>query len=141
MSLFGAIPIAGSGMDVSQTWLDAISGNLANQNDVTSVNQNAYESRFIVATPIQGDPTSQDPYSVVGQGVTVETVQYGSPAGIIAYDPQNPQANAQGLVKWPDVNTGEQLVDSVMAERGYQADVAVVNRAKSAYQSALTIGH
>ncbi len=138
MSLFGALPIAESGMLVSQTWLDAVGGNIANANDVVAVNQPAYQARFIVAQPVQPIPT---PGEVdVGQGVDVQNVVFSSPAGVIAYDPTSKLANAQGLVKYPLDRLGDQMVAGVMAQNAYQADVAVAKRADSAYQSALTLG-
>lgn len=138
MSLFGTLPIAQTGMDVSQTWLDAIAGNIANANDVVKANQPAYQERFIIATP--KEPSITPNVVPVGQGVQVAAVVFGSPAGVLEYDPTNPIANRQGLVKYPSVQLGDQLVQSVMAQNSYQADVAVANRAKTAYNSALTIG-
>ncbi|MDA8275807.1 MAG: flagellar basal-body rod protein FlgC [Actinomycetota bacterium] len=135
MSLFGAMPIARSGIDVAQTWIDAIGGNIANANDAVSPNQGAYATQYVVAQPL---PSTQP--SGAGQGVVASQVLLGSTAGQLAYQPNNPLANAQGMVRYPSVDLGQQLVDLVMAQTSYQANVAVVNQAKAAYQSALTLG-
>ncbi len=49
MGLFDPISTAVTGVNVSQTWLDTISDNIANMNDVTSPSQGAYQTRFVVA--------------------------------------------------------------------------------------------
>ncbi len=135
MSLFGAMPIARSGIDVAQTWIDAIGGNIANANDAVPTSQGAYATQYVVAQPV---PSTQP--SGAGQGVVVSQVLLGSTAGQLAYQPNNPMANAQGMVRYPSVDLGQQLVDLVMAQTSYQANVSVVNQAKAAYQSALTLG-
>ncbi|HUY85486.1 MAG TPA: flagellar basal body rod C-terminal domain-containing protein [Acidimicrobiales bacterium] len=152
MSLFGVLPISGSGIDVMQTWLDSISGNIANMNDGVNPAGNAYEPQYIFMVPTPGNPTTGNINDQVGQGVQVGAVEY-STSTLLAYQPGNPQAatqaqvtegavpqGEQGMVKYPDVDLGSQLVDSVMAERTYQGNVDVINRATSAYQSAMTIG-
>ncbi len=134
MSLFGALPIAATGIDAAQTWIDATAGNIANANDTTSTAKPAYQDQSVVATPLS--PIGPNG---VGQGVTT-SVLLGNPKGQLAYQPGNPLANAQGMVRYSGVNLGEQMVNLVMAQTNYQANVAVINQAKAAYQSALSLG-
>ncbi len=47
--LFGAIGIAGTGVTVYRKWLDAISDNLANMNDVVPTNRDAFQARYVIA--------------------------------------------------------------------------------------------
>lgn len=135
MSLFGALPIASSGINVAQTWIDAAAGNIANANDVGPTSQAAYQEQSVVATPL---PSAQS--NGAGQGVVASRVLLGNPAGDLAYDPSSPLADKQGMVRHPAIDLGQQMVDLVMAQTSYQANVAVVNQAKAAYQSALTLG-
>jgi flagellar basal-body rod protein FlgC len=134
MSLFGALPIATSGIDEAQTWISATAGNIANANDAGPTSQSAYETQYVQATAVpSGDPGG------AGQGVS-SSIVLGSGAGQESYDPTNPLADAQGMVRYPAVDLGEQMTNLVMAQTSYQANVAVVNQAKTAYQSALTLG-
>jgi flagellar basal-body rod protein FlgC len=134
MSLFGSIGISASGIDASQTWINAAAGNIANAQDAVSTNQAAYQAETPVLTPV----TSTVP-GTVGDGVTVSAVDLGSAAGIVTYDPSNPLSNAQGLVRYPDVSTPTQLVDLVEAQNSYQANAAALQRATTAYQSIITL--
>jgi flagellar basal-body rod protein FlgC len=67
-------------------------------------------------------------------------VTFGDPAGRVVNDPSNPLADAQGNVRMPDIDLGDQMVQMLVAERGYQANLATVSRAKDSYQAALELG-
>ncbi len=56
------------------------------------------------------------------------------------YDPENPVANKEGYVRKTSIDLGTQMSELIMAQRGYQANAAVVDRAQSIYQAALQIG-
>jgi flagellar basal-body rod protein FlgC len=75
----------------------------------------------------------------VGSGVKVASIQYGSAQGQFRYEPGNPLANEQGIVRYPDVNLGDQLVMMIQAQRSYQMNLQVIDRARDAYQQALQI--
>ena len=73
-------------------------------------------------------------------GATVAGVLFGSGEGRIVNEPDNPLADADGNVKYPDIDMAGQMTSLIMAQRGYQANLAVVERAQSAYQAALQLG-
>ena len=132
---FGAIGIAGTGLTVYRKWLDAVSDNLSNMNNATSTSQNAFEARYVQAREVL-DPVSGD-----GEGVQVAGVQLsGKPEGRVVYEPDNPLADADGNVRYPDVDLTSQMGQLMMAQRGYQANLTVVDRAKDAYEAALQLG-
>ncbi len=134
MSLFGALPIATSGIDAAQEWIDATGGNIANADDSGPTSEGTYQTQYVDAVPVpSGEPKG------AGQGVAT-SVQLGSNVGQEVYDPGNPNADSQGMIRVATVNLGQQMVNLVMAQTSYQANVSVVNQAKTAYQSALTLG-
>ena len=51
-----------------------------------------------------------------------------------------PLADDDGYVKYPDIDLGDQMSQMIMAQRGYQANLAVVERATEAYRAALQLG-
>ena len=132
MPLFGAIGAASTGVTVFRKWLDAVSDNIANINTVRPTNAAAFQARYVVAQSM----TSPDGTG----GVRVAGVAYGSAIGRLVYDPQHPMADAQGYVRMPDIDLGSQMTQMIMAQRGYQANLAVVDRAKDAYQAAIQLG-
>lgn len=144
MSLFPSISIAGTGVNADQTWLDAIASNVANMNDTVSPNQQVYQPQLIDVAPVSTSPVnlpgvSNATTNGLGAGVQVTGVSTYSPNGILAYDPTNPLANAQGYVRQAGVNLPDELGNLVNAQTSYQANVSVINHAKTAYQSVLNI--
>jgi len=131
--LFGALGIAGTGLTVYRKWLDAVSDNIANMNDAVATNADAFQARYIVAQAAD--------YGSGTEGVQVGgAVLSGKTEGRIVNEPTNPLADENGNVKYPDIDLGDQMGQLIMAQRAYQANLAVVDRAKDAYQSALQLG-
>jgi flagellar basal-body rod protein FlgC len=141
MGLFDPISTALTGVNVSQTWLDAISENVANMNDVTSTSKGAYQTRFVVAASIPGQVEGTGPGSSaeaqIGGGTQVAGIALGSPDGVLEYDPSNPLADKQGMVRSANVDLGTQMTDMMLAQTGYEANMATISQAETAYQSAL----
>lgn len=132
MSLFGTLGIAGSGMDAYQTWLDAVAGNIANVDDSGPTSQPAYQAKSVVVTEAGSGQ--------VGDGVQVSGVTLGSAQGQLSYEPDNPLADKNGMVRVPSFDLPGQLVQLEQAERDYQMNVSVITQARQAYESALTLG-
>ncbi|MCU1636138.1 MAG: flagellar basal-body rod protein FlgC [Cryobacterium sp.] len=126
---FDAIGIAGTGLTLHRKWLDAVSDNLANANTVTSADGDAFQARYIVAR--EGEGTT---------GAYVAGASWGDPAGRLVHQPDHPLADEAGYVRYPDIDMAEQMGQLIMAQRGYQANAAVVDRAKATYEAALQIG-
>ena len=129
MGMFDAIGIASTGLTVHRKWLDAISDNIANVNTAKPMSGAAFQARYVEVQ--EGAGVS---------GVYVKGAAFGSAEGRVTYDPTNPEANKDGYVRLPDIDLGTQMADLIMAQRGYQANAAVVDRAKTSYEAALQIG-
>jgi len=134
-NLFSVFSVSGSALDVYKTWLDAVSDNIANADNSSPTSGPAFQARYIVARDVPGGPDG------TGAGVKVAGVAYGPAAGIEVYDPNNPVADAKGMVRKPSMDMGEQMTAMMIAERGYEANLTVVSRAQSAYQAALSIAN
>lgn len=132
MGIFGAIGVAGTGATVYRKWLDAISDNIANINTVRPTNQSAYQAKYVVAQAVD--------YGSGDGGVEVGGIALGSAEGRLVYEPNSPLADTEGYVRYPDIDLSSQMTQLIMAQRGYQANLSVVDRAQSAYQAALQLG-
>ena len=125
---FSLIGIPASGMRTYKTWLDAISDNVANVSTVTSTDRAAYQERFVVARSAQGG------------GVVVDGARFGDANGRLQYDPNHPLSDEDGFVRAPDMELTDQMTSLIIAQRAYQANVTVFERARDAYLRALEIG-
>ena len=133
MGAFDILAISGSGVNLNRTWLDAISDNIANISTVRPTSEAAYQARYVEATAVAPDAAQPG-------GVAVSGIALSSAEGRLSYQPDNPMADAQGMVRLPDVDLSEQMTQLIMAQRGYQANLSVVQRATDAYNAALQIG-
>jgi flagellar basal-body rod protein FlgC len=129
MSTFNAIGVAGTGVTVYRKWLDAVSDNIANMDTVTRTSEKAFQARYVVAQE-----------AADGNGAQVGGVAFGNAQGIVTYDPENPLADNKGYVRRPDIDLGSQMAQMMMAQRAYQANLAVVDRAKDSYAAAINLG-
>jgi flagellar basal-body rod protein FlgC len=129
MSTFNAIGVAATGVTVYRKWLDAVSDNISNMDDVSRTSGKAFQARYVVAQE-----------AADGNGAQVGGIAYGSAEGQIVHDPDNPLADSDGNVRRPDIDLGSQMAQMMMAQRAYQANIAVVDRAKDSYTAAINLG-
>jgi flagellar basal-body rod protein FlgC len=130
--MFESLNISGSGMEVHKYWMDAIADNIANVNTARPTNEKAFQARYVIAQSVENGGT--------GAGVTIGGIELGSEVGRLVSDPNSPLADAQGIVRQPDVDLGEQMTTMIMAQRGYQANISNLDRVRSAYQAAIQMG-
>ena len=124
-----AINIAASALNTHQAWLNAISNNIANINTAKPTSGDAFQAEYLEVQEQAGN-----------DGVAVTKVVKGDAAGRLVQDPTNPLADEDGYVRMPDMDLSDQMSAMILAQRGYQANAAVVDRAKTSYEAALQIG-
>jgi flagellar basal-body rod protein FlgC len=155
MGLFDAIEIAGSGLSAERVRMDVTSENLANAQTTKAANGQPYQ-RQEVELQQTGSPSSNFEATLsealgsspgADAGLTHPPAGGVQVAGIVAdktpdqevYDPGNPEADAQGYVKMPNVNTVTEMVDLISESRSYQSDVTAMQTAKSMFTATLGI--
>jgi flagellar basal-body rod protein FlgC len=129
MSTFNAIGTATTGVTVYRKWLDAVSDNIANIDNVSRTSEKAFQARYVIAQEAQD-----------GNGAQVGGIALGSAQGQLDYEPDNPLADTEGYVRRPDIDLGGQMAQMIMAQRAYQANISVVDRARESYQAAIQLG-
>ncbi len=136
MSNFPILDTASSALHTNRIWMDAVADNIANINTIRPYDQPAFQERFIVAQAVRGD---ENELPGVGGGSEPVAVLFGDPQGRIRYEPDHPMANEDGYVRYPDIDLSDQMTQLLMAQRAYQMNLAVVDRARDAYLQALNI--
>jgi flagellar basal-body rod protein FlgC len=129
VTVFSSIGIAGSGVTVYRKWLDAVSDNIANMNDASATSGPAFQARYVIAQA-----------AADGNGAQVGGIALGSAQGRLVYEPNNPVADANGYVRYPDIDLTDQMGQLIIAQRAYEANLTVVDRARESYQAALQLG-
>ena len=67
-------------------------------------------------------------------------IELGSAEGRLVHQPDHPLADEEGMVRHPDMNLSDQMTNLIIAQRAYQANVTVFERARDAYLRGLEIG-
>lgn len=131
--MFSAFAVATSGMGAYKTWLNAVADNVANINNVSRTDEPAFQERFVEVRAAEGPDG-------VGDGVRVVAARFGDAEGLLAYEPNHPLADENGMVRRPNIQLSDQMVYLQLAQRGYQANVRSFESAKEAYETILSIG-
>lgn len=144
MSAFGAMDISASGMTAQRLRTDVIAENIANVNTTRDENGNAYRRKTVV---FEEKPSNSfnDYLSVasssIGNGVKVSSiVEDTHTAMTLVYDPSHPDANEEGYVEYPNVNTVTEMTNLIDATRSYEANATAFDASKSMAQAGLQIG-
>ena len=134
---FGALDISASGMTAERMRMDVIASNLANANTTRGANGQPYQRQEVV---LQAGGQSFSDVLGSAQGGVQATAIVGDPTpGRKVYDPSHPDADAQGYVTLPNVNTVTEMTDLITESRSYEANVKAMDTAKQLYLKTLEV--
>jgi flagellar basal-body rod protein FlgC len=140
MSMFDSLGTSASALTAQRLRMDVISNNLANANSTHGPDGTAYRRQMTVFESRAefrrdlSDHTSKTPLGVHVKKI----IEDQSPLHLV-YEPGHPDANADGYVAYPNVNTIQEMTDMISATRSYEANVTVINAVKGMAQKALEI--
>jgi len=136
MRVFQSMDVAGSALTAHRLWLDAISSNLANVNTTRSEDGGPYKRKVPVFAEMYDRAIGG--YKDIG-GVRITEIATDDTPPRLVYQPDHPDANNAGYVAFPNVNVVREMTDMLVASRGYEANLAVADTAKTIWTSALEI--
>lgn len=142
MDTFGIFDISAAGMSLERLRLDTSAMNLANAHTTAGLDGVRYRPLQVLAQPVTlsfeqivGGLTHTDTAPL--HHVEVRALET---AVRRVYEPGHPHADEQGFVTYPDVNPVSEMVNLVSITRAYEANVRVMNAAKSMALKVLDIG-
>lgn len=145
MGLFQSFNISASGMTAERFRTDIIAENIANVNTTRTASGEPYRRKIVTFAEKQVTPFSQyyshSKNAVVGNGVKVSKVteDYENDF-VMEYDPANPDADENGYVAYPNVNTVTEVTNLIDATRAYEANTTAFEASKKLAETGLTIG-
>lgn len=144
MSMFDSINISASALTAEKTRIDIINKNMANANTTRATGGMPYRRQMVVYEENKGAPFSayleKHNNKFNGKGVVIsEIVEDETPFKFI-YEPGHPDADENGYVMLPNVETVKEMVDMIDAQRAYEANITAMNASKSMLMKALDIG-
>lgn len=144
MDFLSSLNISGSGLTAQKLRMDVISQNIANAEVTRTENGTPYRRRMVVLSSIKGENSFRDALdkatTVKTSGVQVQSIIEDQSPLVPVYNPNHPDADEEGYVMLPNVNTAQEMIDMLGASRAYEANVTAFNATKSMVLKALEIG-
>lgn len=148
MSIYRSLRISGSALTAERLRMDVISNNIANSQTTRTEEGGAFRRKRVVFQPQEAQQTpmsqfnrQQDLAQADGlAGVRVTRIDESNEDMVRTYEPDHPDADAEGFVEYPNVDITTEMVDMMAASKAYQANITVIQTIKSMAQAALQIG-
>ncbi|HAG11543.1 MAG TPA: flagellar basal body rod protein FlgC [Desulfotomaculum sp.] len=141
MSLnFMSFKISESGLAAEKMRLNLIAANLANINTSRTSAGGPYKRKApVFEEKFQLKKDNNGNYKIEDAGVKVSSVWEDQSPPRLAYEPNNPEADQQGIVAYPNINAANEMIDLITASRAYEANLMTLEAAKTMDQKALEL--
>ena len=145
MGIFQSFNISATGMTAQRFRTDIIAENIANVNTTSTESGGPYRRKIVTFQEKDVTPFSEyfsySKNKAVGNGVKVSKVSEDYETDfIMEYDPSNPDADENGYVSYPNVNTVTEMTNLIDATRSYEANATAFEASKNMALTALSIG-
>lgn len=143
--LLNSMHISAAGMSAQRTRMDIVSENIANAESTRTNEGGPYRRRQVV---FQAIPQNDKSFSNVFTSAFENKQNQSVKAAYIAedkrpfrevYDPSHPDADAKGIVRMPNVNPVEEMVDMNSAARSFEANVTTMEASKRMFLKSLEL--
>lgn len=130
-----ASEIAVSGLKAQRTRMNIIANNIANAETTRTPEGGAFRRQLVI---LRGDEIKPgaNPERL---GVRVKRIIRDQAPFRLVHDPQHPDADANGMLAFPNVNVAVEMVNLISAQRAYEANIAVITAGRQMKQRAMDI--
>jgi flagellar basal-body rod protein FlgC len=141
MSLFGGLEISASALTAERLRMDVVAENLANAQTTRGADGQPYRRKEVVLQERSGSfgASLSAAMNQRGGGVEVAGITEDQTPLKRVYDPGHPDADDEGYVAMPNVDTVTEMVDLIGAQRAYEANVTAMQAAKQMFSRTLEL--
>lgn len=144
MDLLTSLKISSSGLTANKKRMAAITSNIANAEVTRTAEGGAYKPKEVVF----GSEPARENFADILEGELEEKAQTVHATEIVnsrkppvlKYQPNHPDANPEGYVAYPNINTMEEMANMIEASRAYEANINAMGTAKAMAIKDLEIG-
>ena len=145
MSVFSSLNISATGMTAQRLRTDIIAQNIANVNTTRTGDGTPYVRKTVVFAEKTASGFSTVLNNALnaptGTGVKVSAIVNDTETAMKkVYDPSNPDADEEGYVTYPNVDTVTEMTNMIDASRSFEANVTAFNATKSMALKGLEVG-
>lgn len=138
-----SMDIAASGLTAQRLRMDIIAENMANVSTTRTADGNVYQRRYTVfqeQTESFAAIFNDMRNGTIGKGVKVVKIGTDESEGKLDFDPTHPDADENGYVHLPNVDSVREMLDMMDATRAYEANITSFNALKAMAMKGLEIG-
>lgn len=139
MAFLRSLDISASGMTAQRMRLDIISENIANKETTRTAEGGPYRKKNVVFQDILSQVSGRGGKTKGGVIVSQIVEDDVTPMEMV-YNPSHPDADENGYVEMPNVNSLKETIDAMSASRSYDANVTAFNIMKQMAAKGLEIG-
>jgi flagellar basal-body rod protein FlgC len=150
MGMFDAFDISASALTAERMRMDVTAENLANAQTTRTAAGGPYRRKEVVLQEVaKGGGFAGNLKAAMGAGssgigsrppgVEVAAIVEDQTPNKMVYDPGHPDADANGYVAMPNVDSVTEMVDLISASRSYEANVTALQSAKTMFSKTLEI--
>lgn len=138
MSYASVLDVSASGMALERLRVDIAALNIANARSSAGPGESGFVPMQVLARSRVAESAAA--FAGLLGGVTEAEVRPRALAARLEHDPSHPHADAQGYVRYPDVNPLDEMLTLTLAVRAYEANVRSFEAARSLLLKTLEIG-
>ncbi|MEK6709447.1 MAG: flagellar basal body rod protein FlgC [Nitrospinota bacterium] len=150
MDIFQAMQISASGLAAQRLRMNILASNLANANTTKTPEGGPFRRKDVSFEPVglsalnpaanEGRVSFESEFERQLQGVQVGQIVQDAREPRKVHDPTHPDADKEGYVAMPNINTISEMIGIMNSQRSYEAGVTAINAGKAMINKALTIG-
>jgi flagellar basal-body rod protein FlgC len=134
-----AVTASASALDVERMRIEVAVSNMANAESTRGPDGQPYRRRDVVVAPDPANTFDAALNRTGAVGVKVSEIVEDTQPFKRRYDPSHPDADAEGYVAMPNIDTPTELVDMLSATRAYQANITAIGLIREMVQKALEL--
>jgi flagellar basal-body rod protein FlgC len=129
--MFIPLKVSATALEAQKIRMNVIASNIANVNSTRTPEGGPYRKKDVVFESYMFDESSV--------GVNIPKIVEDERPFKMVYDPSHPDANKDGYVSYPNINTIEETVNLISATRAYEANLTLINSYKEMFMKTLDI--
>jgi flagellar basal-body rod protein FlgC len=129
--MFIPLKVSATALETQKIRMTVIASNIANVNSTRTPEGGPYRKKDVVFESYMFDESSV--------GVNIPKIVEDERPFKMVYDPSHPDANKDGYVSYPNINTIEETVNLISATRAYEANLTLINSYKEMFMKTLDI--
>jgi flagellar basal-body rod protein FlgC len=132
MDWFSGLKTSLTGLQASRSRLDAVTENLVHAESSSPDDAGTYQVQRVRLREVKEDHQA-------GRGVAWEKTKLSLPPRL-DYWPNHPDADANGMVRFPDIDLVQEMTEMMAARKAYEIGVNTFNEGRHMFLKTLDIG-